>query len=252
MKQRQNNKALDAIRGLGIALFWLMVWWLLALAVNKNFLLPSPQAVGERFIALVFTGEFWQVSLWSLLRIVAGFGLGLAAGVALGLLMHKSRIAYMLLAPFIKAVRATPVVSFILLALVWIAGGALPIFISFLMVLPVAWANTSSGIESTDQQLLEMAALFRIRPGRVVRRIYLPSLKPYLVAAATTGLGLAWKSGITAEVISSPRLAIGSELQSAKIYLETADMFVWTIVVIILSLLLERLLLAVVKPGGGA
>jgi NitT/TauT family transport system permease protein len=252
MIKRRKEKAISALRSFGVALFWLAIWWLLALAVDKAFLLPAPAEVGERFIALIFTGEFWQATLLSLLRIVTGFVLGMASGIALAVMMYKSRIVYILLAPFIKAVRATPVVSFIILALVWIAGGRLPVFISFLMVLPVAWANTLGGIESTDKQLLEMAALFKVKPRRIVSRVYLPSLKPYLVAAATTGLGLAWKSGITAEVLSTPRLAIGSELQTAKIYLETADMFVWTIVVIILSLLLERLLLHLVKRGSGA
>ena len=97
-------------------------------------------------------------------------------------------------------------------------------------------ANASSGIENTDKQLLEMASLFKVKTWRIWADIYWPSLRPYLLAAATTGLGLAWKSGITAEVIASPKFAIGSELQSAKVYLETPDIFVWTIVVVFLSI----------------
>jgi NitT/TauT family transport system permease protein len=249
MKNKIKQKALPALKGLAVVIFWLLVWWLLAAAVNKEFLLPTPAAVGERLIALIFTADFWLVTVTSLLRIVAGFALGMVSGIALAALVAKSKLAYALLAPFIKAVRATPVASFIILALIWIAGARLPIFISFLMVLPVAWANTLAGIENTDKQLLEMAGLFRVKPSRIRRQIYWPSLRPYVMAAATTGLGLAWKSGITAEVIAQPGLAIGSELQAGKVYLETADVFVWTVVVIILSLLLERLLLRLVRRG---
>jgi NitT/TauT family transport system permease protein len=56
------------------------------------------------------------------------------------------------------------------------------------------------------------------------------------------GVGLAWKSGVAAEVISYSRFSIGGELKAGQTYLQTADVFVWTIVVIILSLLIERLL----------
>lgn len=249
MMNKQKEKAFLVLKGLMVALFWLGIWWIVALAVNKEFLLPMPLEVWERFFQLIFIGEFWKITIASLLRIIAGFGLGMLMGMFLAVLMHKSRIAFALLSPFIKTVRATPVVSFIILALVWIGGGRLPIFISFLMVLPIAWANTLAGIESTDKQLLEMSSLFKVKSSRIFRRIYMSTLRPYLLAAATTGLGLAWKSGITAEVIAPPKLAIGSELYAAQIYLETADTFVWTIVVIILSLLLEKLLLRLMKRG---
>ena len=244
-----NNKALSVLKGVAVALFWLAVWWALALAVNKELLLPDPLEVGKRFCALVVEAEFWRITISSLLRVLAGFALGMLAGLALAILMHKSKILFALLAPFIKAVRATPVASFIILALVWIASPRLPIFISFLMVLPIAWANASSGIENTDKQLLEMASLFKVKTWRIWADIYWPSLRPYLLAAATTGLGLAWKSGITAEVIASPKFAIGSELQSAKVYLETPDIFVWTIVVVFLSIVLEKLLLRLLRKG---
>ena len=249
MNKMHNKKALSVLKGVAVALFWLAVWWVLALAVNKQLLLPSPLEVGERFCALIVQGEFWVITVSSLLRVLAGFALGMVVGLAMAILMHKSKIIFALFSPFIKAVRATPVASFIILALVWITSGRLPVFISFLMVLPVAWANATSGIENTDKQLLEMAAIFKVKTWRVWVDIYLPSLRPYLLAAATTGLGLAWKSGITAEVIASPKFAIGSELQSAKVYLETPDIFVWTIVVVFLSIVLEKLLLRLLRKG---
>ena len=247
MTEISNNKALSVLKGFAVAVFWLAIWWLLAVAVNRELLLPDPLTVVERFGVLVVQPEFWLITVKSLLRVLAGFVLGMLSGMLLAVLMHKSKVIYAVFSPFIKTVRATPVASFIILALVWISSGMLPIFISMLMVLPVAWANTISGIENTDKQLLEMAQLFKVRPWKIWLGIYWPSLRPYLLAAATTGLGLAWKSGITAEVIASPKFAIGSELQSAKVYLETPDIFVWTIVVVVLSVALEKLLLRLMK-----
>jgi len=237
------------LRGIGVAIFWVAVWWILAAIIHKELLLPDPVSVAIRFGELVVTWPFWQVTLSSLFRVVAGFALGMVFGILLAVLMYKSRMAFALFSPLIKVVRATPVASFIILALVWISGGRLPIFISFLMVLPVAWSNAYTGLKNTDPQLLQMASVFNVSPWAICRNIYVPSLHPYLVAAATTGLGLAWKSGITAEVIASPSFAIGSKLQNAKVALETVDVFVWTVVVVALSMLLEMLLLRAVKGG---
>lgn len=252
MTNKRKKIALSVLKGIGVALFWLIIWWLLALIVNKELLLPTPLVIGERFCELIVSAQFWHITAMSLLRIVAGFIIGLLAGILLAVLMNKSRLLYAVFSPIIKIVRAAPVASFILLALVWLASGKLPVFISALMVLPIVWANTFEGIKATDKQLLQMADCFQVGHWRKLRSIYLPSLQPYLLAAATTGMGLAWKSGITAEVIAYPKIAIGSELQAAKVYLETADVFVWTLVVILLSILLEKLLQRLLKRGGAA
>lgn len=251
MKRMKMGKTIQkCAQNLAVLLFWLAVWALLAHVVDKQYLLPSPGSVAARGWELLFTGEFWLITLASLLRILAGFLMGSLAGVALAVLVTQCKLAGLLISPVIKIVRAAPVVSFIILALVWLRSGFLPLFISSLMVLPLVWANTVSGIENTPVQLLEMAQVFRLRRLAVWRHIYWPSVKPYLLAASTTALGLAWKSGVTAEVIAAPRLAMGSQLLAAKANLEPADAFVWTIAVIVLSLLLEGLLKRLLKRRG--
>ncbi len=247
MNQKRKGKMHSILKGLAVLLFWLAVWALIAHVVNKELIFPVPQEVVKRFFIIIFTAEFWQITFASLLRILVGFTCGMVAGILLAMLMHANRFAEALLAPLIKVVRATPVVSFIILALFWIVASSLPIFISFLMVLPVAWANTLSGIENTDRHLLEMASLYKVKKLRIWQKIYYPSLKPYLLAAINSGLGLAWKSGITAEVIAAPRMAIGSQLQAAKVNLESADTFVWTVVVVVLSIILEKLITALIN-----
>ena len=128
----------------------------------------------------------------------------------------------------------------IILALVWIQGARVPMFISFLMVLPIVWANVSEGIAQLDPRLSQMARLFGLSRGQRLIKVYLPQIMPYLVSAMTVSMGLGWKAGIAAEVLGTPELAIGRELYYAKIYLETADLFAWTAVVVALSMLLER------------
>lgn len=244
MRNKHGKKLIKILLSL---IFWLAVWQIISLFIDKVLLVPSPGTVLAHLFSLIATADFWQITATSLWRIMLGFVLGTVFGVALAVLTSVSHIADTLISPVVRVVRATPVVSFIILALVWIHSASLPIFIVFLMVLPVLWSNVTAGIADTDKQLLEMAHVFHIGRFKTVMKVYVPSIMPYFLAACISSIGLAWKSGIAAEVIASPRIAMGTEMQNAKIYLETPDVFAWTIVVIILSLIIEKLLVKLFK-----
>ncbi len=85
-----------------------------------------------------------------------------------------------------------------------------------------------------------MARAYRVPKRKIISKIYLPSVMPEIYNSVTTGLGFAWKSGVAAEVLSTPVNTIGSELYNSKVYLETTDLFAWTAVIIIMSMLLEK------------
>jgi NitT/TauT family transport system permease protein len=140
----------------------------------------------------------------------------------------------------LNVIKATPVASFIILALIWLKSYRISAFIAFLMVLPMVWANVSEGIKNTDIKLIEMTKVFKIPKSRVLKAVYIPSVMPYFVTACNVGIGFAWKAGIAAEIIGLSKDTIGRNLYDAKIYLETVDIFAWTVVVIILSLLFEK------------
>ena len=207
----------------------------------------TPPTTLSRIWELGRTLTFWETVARSCLRILLGFCLAVGAGTVLAVLTSFVPLLHSLFSPLIGIVKATPVSSFILLALVWIKSWNLSIFISFLMVLPMVWANVSQGIEATDAKLLEVARLFRFSRWKTLRKVYLPSVRPYFVAACTTGMGFAWKSGIAAEVLGTPRGTIGRELYNAKIYLETPDLFAWTAVVVLMSVLIEKGMLALLN-----
>lgn len=219
---------------------WLLVWQLCWLAVGQDVLLPSPAGVARRLGQLVCTLPFWQQVGLSLLRILTGYLLALALGAALGALTARSRLADCLLSPALRTVRAIPVASFIILLFVLMSKEHIPTVTSFLMVLPVVWANVDQGVRETDPALLEMARVFRLPPGRVFRHIRLPAVMPFFLAAARTGMGLAWKAGVAAEVLAAPRLGIGRALYEAKVYLESEELFAWTAVIVAISVLLEQ------------
>ncbi len=229
--------------GVPVTVFWLGLWQLLAWRMAQPLLLPGPAAVFRRLLELAATALFWQAVLTSLGRIAAGILAGLAVGILLAVLTHFVPPLYTLFYPLITVIRSTPVASFVILLYIWIGQDTLPVFISVLLVLPVVWANLHEALGGVDADLLEMARVFRLSPWRRIRRIYLPSLVPALAASCRSSVGLAWKAGIAAEVLVVPALSIGRYLFESKLYLETTDLFAWTIPVTLLSLLLEHLML---------
>lgn len=230
--------------GVAVAVFWLAVWALGAFVANQNLLMPLPYPwdVAISLWELLGIGSFWADVGMSLLRIVTGFSLAVATGVVLAMLTTRFRVVNTLFSPILSVIRAVPVASFIFLAFLWIAADHMPTFIAFLMVVPLVWENVRQGILTTDRHLLEMARVFRLSRGQQFRRIWMPSLGPYLQAALSTGFGFAWKSGIAAEIICTTGRSIGAQIGTAKSTLDYAQVFACTAVVVALSVVLEWLL----------
>lgn len=236
-----------AARALGIAVFWLAVWQLLYQWVGQEILLVSPAQTLSRVFELSGQADFWISAGVSLCNVAAGFVCASVLGIVLGALCSWFHFLYQLIYPLLSAIKATPVASFIILALVWLQSSRVPAFIAGLIVLPIVFGNVCQGVAAADRELLEMASVFRFGRWKTLRTIYLPTVTPYLAAAFTTGIGLAWKAGVAAEVLANTKDSIGGRIYGAKIYLDTADLFAWTAVVIVLSVVLERLLLAAIR-----
>lgn len=247
---RDKNTRLSPALRLGAVAIWLLLWQLASMAVGLPLLLPSPLAVLLQLGQLCTGADFWLTVASSLLRILLGFLLGVLFGTALAGLCWRFRLIDALARPLLGVLKSTPVASFIILALVWVKTTWLATVISFIMVLPLIYANVREGIDSADRQLLEMAQVFRLSRRKTFRYCYLPAILPFFLSAVSSALGFAWKSGIAAEVLGRPARAIGSQIYDSKIYLETPDLFAWTLVVILLSVLLERLAVRFVRWAG--
>ena len=223
-------------------LLLLFLWEIAALIVHKELLIPSPSVVLRRLLTLAATDFFWRAIGMTMLRILAGYIIGVLTGILLAVVCYRIRPLRHLFSPLLTVIRATPVASFIILALIWFGSSRVPVFTAFLMVLPVIWSSVLSGLEHADLQLLETAFVFHMSPVKTIRLIYIPALIPQLKAGCLTAIGLAWKAGVAAEVLCVPKNAIGKYLYESKLYLETADTFAWTAAIILLSLMLENLL----------
>ncbi|NLI60586.1 MAG: ABC transporter permease subunit [Clostridiales bacterium] len=222
-----------------IIIFWIAIWEIASLLIKREVYLPSPVNTVKAFVRLSMTWKFWYSIALTFIRVVVGFAISCLAGVLLGIMCGLNKFLYELLNPLVIAIKSTPVMSIIIIALIWFQSGKVPIFVCFLMCFPIIWTNAVEGIKQVNKDLLEMAQVYRVKKSLVIRRIYIPSVTPYLVAGITTALGLGWKVTVAAEVLSNPRFSIGGNLYSAKVYLESSELFAWTSVVIILSFAFE-------------
>ena len=237
------------LRRAGAVLFWLAVWQAAAMAIGQEVFLVSPVQALRCLLRLLPQADFWHRVGFSAGRILLGFGLGVVCSASLAVAAEICPAAEILIAPVLQLVKATPVASFIILALVWVSGSSVSILISFFMVLPVLYGAVRTGIESADGQLLEMARIFRLPLPCRVKAIWLPAVLPAFRQGCSVALGICWKSGVAAEVIGLPDGSIGDALYRSKITLSTGELFAWTFVIIVLSAAFEKLFLALLDKA---
>ena len=239
-----NKKIRKALYSLLSVIFWIMVWQLGASIANKSLILPVPLPLEtlKCFIKDLGSIAFLRAVWVSVLHIVIGFLSAVIIGGLCGIVSGSSEFFRTLSAPVLHLIRSVPVAAFIFLAWLWIPSFMLPSFIAALMVIPVVWGQVDSGLASADKKLFEMGKVFGMSKREINLRIRIPLLAPHLRTACVTGLGIAWKAGVAAEVICNPTGSVGALLQSAKATLDYEEVFSVVFAIVVLSLLLEALL----------
>ena len=242
-----DSKKKRTIAKASAVLLALLVWQTASIVVGSELLLVSPIGVLKRLFTLVGETGFFATVGFTLSRIAIGFFAGLLIGILLALLAGRFQIVEILLWPYMINVKSVPVASFVVVALIWFSASGLSTLISFLMVLPIIYTNLLDGIKSVDKKMLQMADVFKMPHFRRLRFIWLPSIKPFLLSGCKISLGLAWKSGVAAELIGYPEGSVGEALYYSKLFLNTADLFAWTVVIVLLSIIFEKLFLFILK-----
>ena len=223
------------------ALFWVAVWHVGAVLANRALLLkiPLPWETLRTFLRLCGEGGFWRAVGSSVGHILWGFLSAAALGTVGGVASNASGWFRRLAAPLLRLIRTVPVAAFILLAWLWIPSRVLPSFVSALMVLPIVWSHVDAGLAAVDERLPEMERVFGMSRRQVLLHVRLPLMAPALRTGCLTGVGIAWKAGIAAEVICNPTGSIGALLQGAKVAIDYERVFAVTLMVVLLSVLFE-------------
>lgn len=220
---------------------FVLIWALLSLLVSNSLYLPGPWEVLQSLGAILAEADSYLLLGLSAIRVLIGLALALLLGSLLGLLGGFFPRAKIFMSPMESLLRSVPVVSFIMLALLWLGSRGVPIFIGFLMTLPIFWSAVETSVREADRDLLEMMEVFDFSIRDRFKYYYFPWASSYLSLALRQAVGLAWKAAVAAEVLASTPFSLGRKIQESKVYLETSDLFAWTLLLLVLSFLMERL-----------
>lgn len=232
---------LKLINGIIIAAFWLGLWEIISLFVKNDLVFPGPVTVFKSLGTIIATKTLWISILRSFSNVFFGFLIGNVSAILLGTLSYRFSFIRKIAEPCVALVKATPVASFIVVVLIILGREKTPLFISFLMVFPVIYYNVLTGLASHDKSLLEVANVYSASRLQIIRHVYIPAAFPGYIGAVKTGLGLSWKAGIAAEVLCNTKNTLGGEIYYSKVYLETPELFAYTAIIIIISIIFEKL-----------
>lgn len=228
---------------------WLLVWEIAGRLVGNNILIAGPVEVIGRLAKLCVQADFWKSIAGSFLRIAAGFLAGVIIGILLAVLSDCHEFLNQLINPPMTFIKSAPVAACVVLFLIWWHSDVLAVAISFCVVMPQIYTGVLQGLKNVDGKLLEMSRVFSVSRRNVIRHIYIPAIRPFFEGAVKVAVGLAWKSGVAAEVIGTPDYSIGGSLYMSKIYLDTAGVLAWTFVIILISRLCEKGIVWLVNRG---
>mgnify|MGYP004495465081 FL=1 len=237
----------EGLKKVGAALLALTFWEIAALLIHQRILLVTPVAVAKRLCTIWQVEGFARAIWFSFYHIAGGFLLGLILGCLLAYLAAKHPVVETLLWPWMTTIKSVPVASFVVICLIWLSARNLSVFISFLIVIPIIYQNVLEGLRAENRKMQEVATVFRLPWCKRFRYIELPKLRPFLLSACRVTTGMAWKAGIAAEIIGVPNGSIGKMLYTAKIYLDTDDLLAWTVIIVVISVVAEKVFLAGLK-----
>lgn len=228
---------------------YMLIWQLLSMLFDSSLLFPTPKETVRSILRILETAAGWRSIGATVLRILCGYLLGCVCGVLLAVLTAHTKVFAWLLRPLRTVIKTTPITSFALILLITLVSDLVPIAVAAIVVVPMIWRTTEEAILGLDDKLAEMGRVF-LSPWKHLRFVSLPQILPQFFATASTALGFAWKAVITAEILALPKRGIGNQMYLDKVYLDTADLFAWTLLVIICSVSIETLLGYLLKKAG--
>ena len=235
------NDALAMWKKILITLLWIAIWEVGYLIINNDIYFPSPIETAKTLCLLILKKGTWLIIGWSVYRTLFALISSVVLGVIIGIACGLNRTMYDIFNPLVVVLKSTPVVSVIIIAIIWFRSTNVPVFSGFLMCFPIVFSGTVAGIRNTDPKLIEMCSFYRVKRSDMLGALYFRSSLPYINASVVSAIGICWKAVAAAEVLSMPKNSIGANLYFAKTTLDPAALFAWTFIIIMLSFILETI-----------
>lgn len=219
---------------------WIVIWQFASMVVGEVLLLPSPYQTLAALFELGKTSIFYVSVLTTLIRVMIGLLISIITGVALGIASARYSWLAAFLTPMMSTIKAVPVVSFILLLVLYLNSSTAPVAVCVLLCFPIMYTNTQKGMLSIDKKLIQMAELHKVPSRKILTHIKIPAIFHYILSGIFICIGFSWKSVVTAEVLSAPLRSIGYSLYVTRMYVNTEELFAWTLIIVLLSITIEH------------
>lgn len=216
-----------------------LLWEILAVQINNDFLFPYPLEVGKMMLQQVTSVHFYQVVAATLYRSLLGLGIAFLAAFLCAYLSYRYTVFHDLFYPVLLLTRSVPNVAYIIIILVWFGAEKSAAIVSFLIIFPIIYANLNSGLNFIDPNLKKVMQLYPERERTKICRLYIPLLRSAMEASLTTGLSLTFKVGVMAEILGQVQVGIGRQLNLCRITTNVTGIFAWTLWIIVILLLME-------------
>lgn len=242
----------EIIRKTAVIGAWVCLWQLLSMFVKEKLILAGPVDVLQCLFELAKTPGFYHSVFYSFIKIICGFFCAFSSGILAAFLAYRWKIIRELLAPVVYLMKILPMVSFIILLLIWLGAKNISLYISFLVAFPVIYTGTSDGLNRMDDKLLEVTQVFHVSTLKKIRYLYVFQIYPYITSNCKAALGMCWKAGISAEVIGLSINTVGEQMYFSKLYLMTDMLLAWSLTIIVVSAVFEKIfirILGLVRKG---
>ena len=217
----------------------ILIWTFFYTMLGNSVILPSPLETTIAFKEIVLSPSFLITIVNTLYRILISFMIGLVLAFILGIIAGLNKSFYDLLSPAISLLQILPTMAIVILALIWLTNERAPILIATIIVFPILYEAIIKGIRDIDPKLLSMTDVYGVATKDIIKYIYIPSIFNNIIAIFPSTIGLSLKIVIGGEVLGQPSNAIGTSIQTEKMYLNTSGVLGWIIVLVILSLLID-------------
>lgn len=233
-----------SVKKTAIIIGLIVLWQFLSYVIKNNILFVGPVEVAKRLIEMSVQEIFWKSVLGSLFRILVGFWIAFLLGYLCAFISGRFSLFEDIMWPLVSVFKSVPVASVVVLFLIWFGAKWLSVYVSFMVVFPNVYINLMEAVKKADAKMLDMAKEYRLTYFRTWRYIIGESAMPLLIGAVRLSVGMSFKSGVAAEIIGLPEHSIGEQLYMSKIYIDTAGVLSWTLVVVLLCYICEKVIIA--------
>lgn len=217
----------------------IIIWKVVSVIVGKPIIIPSPEETTSELLRIIASKEFFPTVSSTISRVFIGYLITMGASLLLGVISGFNRVFYYLLKPLVMVFKSIPTMAVILLAIIWLKSELAPILVVFLVIFPMLYESTVHGIRNVDEKLIEMAKVYEIKGFSLLWNIYMPSIRSIISSSLSSTIGLSLKVVIASEVLSQPKISIGTNFQMEKAYLNTSGVFAWAVIAVAIVTVFE-------------